>query len=218
MRQGVATAPHPGHFAAAPLHERTVGFSLSRATLFLLILVNSTVFFLTDDKLAGLPFARELFLLAVVAVTGLLFVTWREIYFSKTSLWIMFMGIVLPLGSAGLANLNFGQPLPFGLLEERRMVMYLVFFPQANTQPMLSHINVGTGVDCSIRELAEIIAKVTEFGGRLSFDASKPDGAPRKLMDVSRLEAMGWKAGIGLEEGLRSAYRWFLEHRETVRA
>ncbi|WP_434457177.1 GDP-L-fucose synthase [Stutzerimonas urumqiensis] len=89
---------------------------------------------------------------------------------------------------------------------------------QANTQPMLSHINVGTGVDCSIRELAETIAKVTEFGGRLSFDASKPDGAPRKLMDVSRLEAMGWKAGIGLEEGLRSAYRWFLEHRETVRA
>jgi GDP-L-fucose synthase len=81
-----------------------------------------------------------------------------------------------------------------------------------NTRPMLSHINVGTGVDCTIRELAETIARVTGFKGRLVFDASKPDGAPRKLMDVSRLAALGWKYSIGLEDGLRHAYAWFLEH------
>ena len=88
---------------------------------------------------------------------------------------------------------------------------------QAHTQPMLSHINVGTGVDCTIRELAETVARVTEFGGRLAFDASKPDGTPRKLMDVSRLKALGWEASIGLEDGLRDAYRWFVEHQDTAR-
>jgi GDP-L-fucose synthase len=88
---------------------------------------------------------------------------------------------------------------------------------RANTQPMLSHINVGTGVDCTIRELAEAVARVTGFKGRLSFDASKPDGTPRKLMDVSRLKALGWQASIGLDDGLADAYRWFVEHRLQAR-
>jgi GDP-L-fucose synthase len=88
---------------------------------------------------------------------------------------------------------------------------------QAHTQPMLSHINVGTGVDCTIRELAETVAKVTGFHGRLAFDATKPDGTPRKLMDVSRLKSLGWKASIGLEDGLRDAYRWFVEHHAEAR-
>ena len=83
---------------------------------------------------------------------------------------------------------------------------------RAHTQPMLSHINVGTGVDCTIRELAETMARVTGFQGRLSFDATKPDGTPRKLLDVSRLKALGWQASIGLEEGLRNAYHWFADH------
>ncbi|MOA55746.1 GDP-L-fucose synthase [compost metagenome] len=87
-----------------------------------------------------------------------------------------------------------------------------------NTQPMLSHINVGTGVDCTIRELSGTVARVTGFAGRLSFDASKPDGAPRKLMDVSRLKALGWQASIGLEDGLRDAYGWYVEHRAQARA
>jgi GDP-L-fucose synthase len=86
-----------------------------------------------------------------------------------------------------------------------------------HTQPMLSHVNVGTGVDCTIRELAEAIARVTGFGGRIVWDASKPDGTPRKLLDVSRLTAMGWKASIGLDEGLRGAYRWFVEHYAEAR-
>ncbi len=81
----------------------------------------------------------------------------------------------------------------------------------AETRPMLSHINVGSGTDVTIRDLAETVARVTGYGGRIVFDASKPDGAPRKLMDVSRLERMGWRARTGLEEGIRDTYAWFLE-------
>ena len=88
---------------------------------------------------------------------------------------------------------------------------------EANTRPMLSHINVGTGVDCTIRELAETIAEVVGFEGGLVFDASKPDGTPRKLMDVSRLRALGWEAKIGLKEGLASTYAWFVEHQAEAR-
>ena len=83
---------------------------------------------------------------------------------------------------------------------------------------MCSHINVGTGEDCSIRELAETIARVTGFNGRLAWDTSKPDGTPRKLLDVSRLAALGWRAQIGLEEGLRDAWQWYLQHRDAARA
>lgn len=86
-----------------------------------------------------------------------------------------------------------------------------------NTEPMLSHINIGTGKDCSIRELAEKIANITGFSGRLIFDSGKPDGAPRKLLDVSRLTNLGWTYGITLDEGLRDAYQWFLEHCENAR-
>lgn len=82
----------------------------------------------------------------------------------------------------------------------------------ANTQPMLSHINVGSGTDISIAELAALIARVIGYNGKIVYDASKPDGAPRKLMNVSRLENMGWKAQIALEDGVRNAYRWFLSH------
>lgn len=78
-------------------------------------------------------------------------------------------------------------------------------------------INVGTGTDLSIGELAGIVAKVVGYQGRLAFDPSKPDGTPRKLLDVSRLTALGWSAGITLEEGLASTYRWFLENEATAR-
>lgn len=88
---------------------------------------------------------------------------------------------------------------------------------QANTQPMLSHINVGTGVDCTIGELAKTIATVTGFTGKLTFDTSKPDGAPRKLMDVSRLKSLGWKASIGLEDGLKDAYDWYVTNVQQAR-
>lgn len=87
----------------------------------------------------------------------------------------------------------------------------------ANTRPDLSHINVGTGEDCTIRQLAEALARVIGYEGELAFDATKPDGTPRKLMDVSRLTAMGWRPQIGLEDGLRQTYGWFLENHASLR-
>ena len=81
----------------------------------------------------------------------------------------------------------------------------------ANTDPMLSHINVGTGSDVSILEVAQMIAQVTGFTGKINCDTSKPDGAARKLMDVSRLSAMGWTAQVGLRDGLQQTYAWYLE-------
>ncbi|CAM3941753.1 GDP-L-fucose synthase [Aeromonas bestiarum] len=89
---------------------------------------------------------------------------------------------------------------------------------QANTQPMLSHINVGTGVDCTIRELAETMAKVVGFTGQVVFDATKPDGTPRKLMDVSRLADLGWRYRHDLEAGLTMTYQWFLASQDQFRS
>jgi GDP-L-fucose synthase len=88
---------------------------------------------------------------------------------------------------------------------------------QSHTQPMLSHINVGTGIDCTIRELAQTIAKVTGFTGRLTFDTTKPDGTPRKLLDVTKLKSLGWEPVIGLEQGLADAYIWFIDHQKDFR-
>jgi GDP-L-fucose synthase len=88
---------------------------------------------------------------------------------------------------------------------------------RSHTQPMLSHINVGTGVDCTIRELAETIARVTGFTGELRWDTSKPDGTPRKLLDVTRLSKIGWTASIPLEQGLANAYEWYVENAKTLR-
>ena len=88
---------------------------------------------------------------------------------------------------------------------------------EANTQPMLSHINVGTGVDCTIKELTETVANVVGYQGKIVWDTSKPDGAPRKLMNVDRLKALGWQYNISLEEGLRNAYTWFLDHQDDYR-
>jgi nucleoside-diphosphate-sugar epimerase len=82
---------------------------------------------------------------------------------------------------------------------------------------MLSHINVGSGTDVTIAELAHLLAQVTGFRGRIGFDAGKPDGTMRKLMDVDRLAAMGWRARITLEEGVQQTYRWFLENHTDLR-
>lgn len=78
---------------------------------------------------------------------------------------------------------------------------------QAQVQPQLSHINVGYGSDVTISELAQTVGRVVGYEGRITFDTSKPDGAPRKLMDSGRLNAMGWTARVGLEQGLQQAYR-----------
>jgi nucleoside-diphosphate-sugar epimerase len=89
---------------------------------------------------------------------------------------------------------------------------------EARTRPMLSHINVGTGEDVSILELARMVAEVTGFRGRIETDPTKPDGTPRKLMDVSRLAGMGWRARTPLREGIAGTYRWFLDNAGELRA
>ena len=83
---------------------------------------------------------------------------------------------------------------------------------KANTQSMLSHINVGTGKDVTIREMAEAMKQVVGFKGELSFDTTKPDGAPRKLIDVSRRSNMGWNYNVDLKDGLSQTYKWYLKN------
>jgi len=88
---------------------------------------------------------------------------------------------------------------------------------EANTQKMLSHINVGFGTDISIRELARLIAKVVGFEGSIRTDPNKPDGTAKKLLDISRLATLGWQASIDLEEGLQQTYEWFLANQHQFR-
>lgn len=89
---------------------------------------------------------------------------------------------------------------------------------QANTQAMRSHVNIGTGVDCTIHELAKMIAEVVGFHGRVIFDDKKPDGVLRKLMDVSRINKMGWSANIELKQGLADTYQWFVNNLTQLRS
>jgi GDP-L-fucose synthase len=86
---------------------------------------------------------------------------------------------------------------------------------QANTKPMLSHINVGTGKDVTIKEMAQTMKRVIGYTGKLTFDMTKPDGAPRKLIDVTRLSNMGWKYSIDLECGLNKTYNWYLDKKKS---
>ena len=99
--------------------------------------------------------------------------------------------------------------------------LFVLDLPQdvyaAHTQPMLSHINVGSGTDVTILELAQKVAAVTGYTGRISTDPTKPDGTLRKLMDVSRLAGMGWSAKIGLDQGIAETYAWFLSNQDRYR-
>jgi GDP-L-fucose synthase len=88
---------------------------------------------------------------------------------------------------------------------------------QANTQPMLSHINLGTGKDVTIREMAETMKEVVGFEGKLTFDITKPDGTLRKLIDVSRLSNMGWTYNVDLKAGLEKTYEWYLSQSQLLR-
>jgi len=88
---------------------------------------------------------------------------------------------------------------------------------EGHTRPMLSHVNIGCGEDIAILELARMVADVVGFEGEIRTDPSKPDGTPRKLMDVSLLKSMGWKPNIGLREGIEETYQWFLAHQDDYR-
>lgn len=83
-----------------------------------------------------------------------------------------------------------------------------------HAEPMLSHINVGCGYDITIKELADAVGKTVGYQGEITFDPTRPDGTPRKLMDSSRLNALGWHPRVGLEVGLKAAYQDFLAHRQ----
>jgi nucleoside-diphosphate-sugar epimerase len=85
------------------------------------------------------------------------------------------------------------------------------------TQPMLSHINIGAGEDISIADLAALVARVVGFEGAVTYDSTKPDGTPRKLMDVSKLAALGWRPRIALADGIAATYDWFLQHKAELR-
>ncbi len=89
---------------------------------------------------------------------------------------------------------------------------------ERHTEPMLSHVNVGCGEDVSIAELAALVAEVTGYRGAIIFDPAKPDGTPRKLLDVGRLTAMGWRASVPLRQGIEDTYGWFLAHQDALRS
>ncbi len=88
---------------------------------------------------------------------------------------------------------------------------------RAHIAPTCSHVNVGVGEEFTIRELAETLRGVVGFRGEIRFDDSKPDGTPRKLVDVRRLAALGWTASTTLRDGLAQTYAWFLEHEHELR-
>jgi GDP-L-fucose synthase len=96
-------------------------------------------------------------------------------------------------------------------LDEARLVRELCSYPQPN------FVNLGTGMDITIRDLADTIKAVVGYAGALRFDPAKPDGTPRKLLDVSRLTALGWQARVGLREGIERTYAWFMEQEGTLR-
>ena len=85
------------------------------------------------------------------------------------------------------------------------------------TGPDLNHLNIGTGTDITIAKLAAMIAEIVGFEGEIAYDTNKPDGTPRKLLDVSRINKLGWTAQIGLREGLEATCRWYLESGEYLR-
>jgi len=89
---------------------------------------------------------------------------------------------------------------------------------QSNTEPMLSHLNVGTGIDVTIKELAETIQEAVGFTGEIVWDSTKPDGTPRKLMDVSKVKALGWHPLVSLKDGLTDTYQWFIDHQDQFKS
>lgn len=119
---------------------------------------------------------------------------------------------------AGLERVtNWGSGTPMReFLHVDDLARAIVFLMEHYDAP--EPINVGTGEDQSIREIAELVATVVGFTGEIAWDTSKPDGTPRKLLDVSKLKGLGWSPQISLEDGLRDTVEWFLQHRDDIRA
>ena len=88
---------------------------------------------------------------------------------------------------------------------------------KSKINPRCSHINIGTGSDVSILELAELIKEIVQFKGQILFDKTKPDGTPRKLLNVDLVRSLGWQHSINLDKGLEKTYDWFCENIDTLR-
>ena len=112
-------------------------------------------------------------------------------------------------GAASVSVWGSGKPLREFLFSEDLARACLYLLEEYDGDP---HINVGTGKDISISELAQTVSEIVGFTGKIEFDKSKPDGTPRKLLDVSRLNSLGWQASIGLREGIELTYSWFLSN------
>jgi GDP-L-fucose synthase len=97
-------------------------------------------------------------------------------------------------------------------LDDGQLAEHLLSYPEP------CFVNLGTGVDVSIRALAETVKQVVGYQGELKFDSTKPDGTPRKLQDVSRMKALGWEAKVDLRDGIELTYAWFLEHQGSFRS
>jgi len=117
-------------------------------------------------------------------------------------------------GAESVTNWGSGSPLR-EFLHVDDLADAIVFLLENYDSP--ETINVGTGVDRSIREISELVARTVGFTGAVEWDTTKKDGTPRKLLDVSRLRALGWAPRISLEDGLRETVDWYAAHRETVR-
>lgn len=131
--------------------------AFNRGILLIFLVINSGCFFLSDDKKSGLPFLREIFLIIVIAYSIYILIVWKKAYSYKTSLWILVMATVLPGVSALFAKLNFGQPFLYGLLEERRFFMYLIFFPMfyllkkaCVSEDQVSRMFLASGIICAV--------------------------------------------------------------------
>lgn len=105
-----------------------------------------------------------------------------------------------------------GSPLREFLYADELADAVIYLMNNCSYQDIGELVNVGTGKDCTIRELAERIARVVGFNGAFRFDSSKPNGTPRKLLDVTKLQSLGWKSRMSFDEGLRKTYEWFLAH------
>lgn len=165
-----------------------------RNVLFILILMNSGIFFLADNKKSGIPFTRELYLFGILVAAGMLLFMWKRVYQSKTSMWILFLGGVLPLTSAVLANLNYGQPLIYGILEERRSLLYLSFFPTlyfliktAPTQKHVASYFMYSAVLCAIAGFLYYFGIIPENTG-ISFQMDEKDPGTAELLRPNRFQ------------------------------
>jgi GDP-L-fucose synthase len=111
-----------------------------------------------------------------------------------------------------------GSPLREFLYVEDLAEALLFLMEHCDQQDIGEFVNIGTGTDVSIRDLAELISGIVGYNGEIEWDTSKPNGTPRKLLDVRKMKTLGWEASTGLKEGIEKIYRWFVDNYTNIRA